>query len=276
MKNHIKKTYFKYIMAVVAIMPFFTIMYNGCNKSSSSEEKRIFVGAGAGLKPALDPIAKLFFEKTGIKVDHSYLCSAMVLSNMQLTRSGDILIPGSQHYMDIAIKKQIVNPDTVDVAGYMIPVIVVQKGNPKNITCIEDLAKPGLKVGVGEPEAVAVGKLTKKMLVSLGLYDSVMKNVVLTAGSATKLILPAVMGNVDAVINWRAVAKNFEAKIDIIKIKPEKVKYTVAPIGITKYSKKIEYAKKYVDFISSKEGRDIFEKYGYNLYFDIKKEKNVR
>ena len=124
----------------------------GCSNESKKAEpepkKSIMVGAGAGLKPALEPVAEAFTAKTGIKVEYSYLCSAMVLTNMQLTRSGDIMVPGSQHYMDLAIEKEVIDPNSVAVAGYMIPVIAVQKGNPHNITCLEDLAKPGLKVGV--------------------------------------------------------------------------------------------------------------------------------
>src|SRR4030042_3181083 len=53
-------------------------------EQKSAEPQSIMVGAGAGLKPVLDPVAKVFTEKTGIKVEHSYLCSAMVLTNFQL------------------------------------------------------------------------------------------------------------------------------------------------------------------------------------------------
>jgi len=239
-------------------------------------EKSIMVGAGAGLKPALEPVAEVFKAKTGIKVEYSYLCSAMVLTNMQLTRSGDVMVPGSQHYMDLAIEKGVIDPDSVAIAGYMFPVIAVQKGNPHNITCLEDLKKPGLKVGVGEKEALAVGRLTEKMLKALGLYEDVMKNVVLTAGSASKLMLPLAMKNLDAEINWMATAKAFNDKVDIIKIDPKKLKYSVAPIGMTVYSKNKEEAQKYLNFVGSKEGQEIFGKYGFAAYFDPSKIEKVR
>ena len=151
----------KNLVAVIGIILALLILNLGCTGESKQAEQKqaesIMVGAGAGLKPAMDPIGELFKAKTGIKVEYSYLCSAMVLTNMQLTRTGDIMVPGSQHYMDIAIEKGVIDPDSVAVAGYMIPVIAVQKGNPHNITCLEDLTKPGLKVGVGEKEALAVG-----------------------------------------------------------------------------------------------------------------------
>jgi len=270
----------KNLVAAIGIILALLILNLGCTGESKQAEQKqeqsIMVGAGAGLKPALDPVAEIFTAKTGIKVEYSYLCSAMVLTNMQLTRTGDIMVPGSQHYMDIAIEKKVIDPDTVAIAGYMIPVIGVRKGNPHNITCLEDLTKPGLKVGVGEAEALAVGRLTEKMLKELGLYEDVMKNVVLTAGSASKLVLPLAMGNLDAEINWMATCLAFADKVDIIKIDPKKLKYSVAPMGMTVYSKQKEASKKYLDFVGSKEGRAIFDKFGFAAYFDTAAIEQVR
>lgn len=261
------------VMYAIGIVVALILLSTGCSEKSDQaavqeEAKSIMVGAGAGLKPALDPIGKKFTEKTGIKVEYSYLCSAMVLTNMQLTRTGDAMVPGSQHYMDIAIEKGVIDKDTVTVAGYMIPVICVQKGNPHNITSLEDLTKPGLKVGVGEKEALAVGRLTDKMLKELGLYEDVTKNVVLTGGSASKLVLPLAMKNLDAEINWMATCQAFADKVDIIKIDPKKLKYSVAPIGMTTYSKAKEATKKYLEFVGSEDGREMFEKFGFSAYFN--------
>jgi molybdate transport system substrate-binding protein len=270
----------KITVMAIGIIVALQLVYMGCSseseKAEPEQQKSILVGAGAGLKPALDPVAERFTAKTGIKVEYSYLCSAMVLTNMQLTRTGDVMVPGSQHYMDLAIKKGVIDPDSVAVAGYMIPVIAVQKGNPHNITCLEDLTKPGLKVGIGEIEALAVGRLTEKMLKSLGLYEDIMANVVLTAGSASKLVLPLAMGNLDAEINWMATCKAFDEKVDIIKIDPKKLKYSVAPMGMTVYSKNKEAAKKYLAFVGSKEGQAMFGKYGFAAYFDPSEIERVR
>ena len=267
-------------VVVVGIIVSLYLFIMGCSgeskKAEQDQAKTIMVGAGAGLKPALDSVAKLFTEKTGIKVENSYLCSAMVLTNMQLTRTGDVMVPGTQYYIDLAIEKGVIDPDSVAVAGYMITVIAVQKGNPHNITCIEDLAKPGLKVGVGELEVLAVGRLTDKMLKELGIYEDVMKNVVVKGGSAIKLMLPLAMKNLDAEINFMATAKSFADKVDMIKIDPKKLKYSVAPIGMTTYTKNKEAAQKYLDFVTSKEGQSIFKKLGFAAYFDPEEIEKVR
>jgi ABC-type molybdate transport system substrate-binding protein len=114
------------------------------------------------------------------------------------------------------------------------------------------------------------------MLKELGLYEDIHKNVVLTAGSASKLVLPLAMKNLDAEINWMATCKAFADKVDIIKIEPNKLKYSVAPMGMTTYSKYKEATKKYLAFVGSKEGREIFESFGFAAYFDPEKIERVR
>lgn len=269
----------KYGVFIIGIIVTLNLFIMGCASESENakqeQAKSIMVGAGAGLKPALEPVAKAFTEKTGIKVENSYLCSAMVLTNMRLTRTGDIMVPGNQHYMDLAIEKGIIDSDSVAIAGYMIPVIAVQKGNPHNITCIEDLVKSGIKVGVGELDALAVGRLTDKMLKESGIYEDVMKNVVLKGGSAIKLMLPLAMKNLDAEINFMSTAQSFSDKVDMIKIDPKKLRYSVAPIGMTTYTKNKKGAQKYLDFVGSKEGRAIFAKYGFEAYFNPEKIEKV-
>jgi molybdate transport system substrate-binding protein len=260
----------------LGIVIAFQALSMSCTSGPDEDERSIMVGAGAGLKPVLDPVGEAFTEKTGIRVDYSYLCAAMVLTNMRLTKTGDVMVPGSQYYLDLAIEMGVIDPNTVAVAGYQIPVIAVQKGNPKNITCLEDLARPGITVGVGEKDALAVGRLTVMMLGNLGIYDEVMKNVQFEGGTATKLIMPVAMGNLDAVINWMPVAMAWEETVDFIKIDPEKLMYSIAPIGMTTYSQKKDLGRQYLDFVMSDEGRAIFERCGYAPYFDPEKIEKVR
>jgi len=249
---------------------FFSIL--SCSKTSNIEEHddSLFVLSGAGLKVVLDPLAEVFTKKTGIKVKYSYLCSAMLLTNIQLTQQGDVFVPGSRYYFNLARKKGLVDERYVADAVYQVPCIMVQKGNPKNIKCLEDLLKPGMKLGIGDSEATAVGRITEVMLKRLGYFDKFMKNVILVQGTATKLALSVCMNSVDAAINWLPTAKPFSHCSDTVLIDKKKVMYSTAPVALCIYSKKKEQAKKYFDFVLSPEGRRIFAEHGYGLYFEPK------
>jgi molybdate transport system substrate-binding protein len=114
------------------------------------------------------------------------------------------------------------------------------------------------------------------MLKELGIYEDVMKNVVVKGGSAIKLMLPLAMKNLDAEINFMQTALAFADKVDIIKIDPKKLKYSIAPIGMTTYTKNKEAAQKYLEFVASKEGQAIFKKFGFTAYFDPENIEKIR
>jgi molybdate transport system substrate-binding protein len=248
-----------------------------CSKETQVEKKNapLFVLSGAGLKCVLDPLAEAFTKETGVEVEYSYLCSAMLLTNLQLTRQGDVFVPGSKHYFNIAREKKLVDEDHMVIGGYMVPCIMVQKGNPKNIRGLDDLLKPGMRLGVGDFEALAVGRLTKVMLEREGIFDPFMANVEVIGGSATKMCLPVCMNSIDAVINWAGTAQTFDHCTDIVLIEPEKVLYSTFPVALTKYAKSSDKAMKYFNFVQSPRGKAIFEKYGFGLYFEATPERYV-
>ena len=81
-------------------------------------------------------------------------------------------------------------------------------------------------------------------------------------------MMPLATRNIDAEANFMSTAKSFADKVDMIKIDPRKLKYSVAPIGMTTYTRNKEWAQKYLDFVGSEEGRAIFAQYGFEAYFD--------
>ena len=94
--------------------------------------------AGAGLKAPLDEIGPLFTEKYGIAVQYNYGGAGALVPQMNLTRKGDVFMPGSTMEFKTAKSQGLVNESKF--VAYHVPVIVVQKGNPKNITTLADFA----------------------------------------------------------------------------------------------------------------------------------------
>lgn len=233
--------------------------------SAKAKVNELIVNAGAGLKPALDKINIEFQNRYGTKIMTQYMCSAMVLSNLLLARDTDVFFPGSEYYMKIAIEKGAVKKGDAFPAAYMIPVITTPKGNPKNIKTLKDMALPGVKLGLCEFETVAIGRLSKKMLTEVGLFEAVAKNHVFVGPNSTKLQLNVVLGSVDAAINWKATVLMFSDKCDYVDIPLDQLKYSIAPCGFSTFSKNKELAQNYVSFIMSDEGQTIFASEGYSL-----------
>jgi molybdate transport system substrate-binding protein len=228
--------------------------------------KEISVFAGSASKPALDEAAILFEKETGVKVYLTYGGSGTVLSQMELSKTGDVYIPGSPDYLVKAESKKITDPMTTKIVAYLIPAINVQSGNPKNIQSISDLANTGIKVGIGNPTTVCVGLYAIEILDSNNLLIDVYKNIITQASSCDNTATLISLKSVDAVMGW-SVFHDWDPKnIETIYIKPEQIsRLAYIPAAISTFTKEKEAAVSFINFLISSTGQNIFRKWGYNV-----------
>jgi molybdate transport system substrate-binding protein len=236
------------------------------------KEKTITIFAGAASKPALDEVAQAFEIETGIKVYCSYGGSGTVLSQMKLSSTGDLYMPGSPDYIPKAERDNVINPNTSEIVAYLIPVIAVQRGNPKNIQSLSDLAKSGITVGIGNPDAVCLGLYAVEILDYNHLLIDVGKNIITQAESCDKTASLLSLKAVDAVIGWHVFHDWSPDNIDVVYIKPEQLpRIAYIPVAISTFSHDIDSSRKFINFLVSKNAQQIFSKWGY-----IASESNAR
>ncbi len=230
--------------------------------SNSDSGQTLMVYSGAGLRKPMDEIAEKFKEKYGVQVQFNYAGSSQIMSQLELTNEGDVFIPGSEQYYDLANEKGLVEQKT-DIA-YHIPAIAVPKGNEKNIKGIKDLKKDGVKVILGDAKSTAIGKTSKKMLEKQNIFDDVMKNVVTTTSTVNEIMVHMSMNEADAAIVWEDNLYNLE-NVELVSIPEEENMIKTIPVTILKKSNKQELAKKFVDFMDSEEGKGCFKNHGFKI-----------
>ena len=79
-------------------------------KMVQSSPTRMLIFAGAASKPATEETVRIFQEKFGIPVDVIFGGSGFVLSQMKLTKKGDLYFPGSSDFMEVAKREGLVLP----------------------------------------------------------------------------------------------------------------------------------------------------------------------
>jgi molybdate transport system substrate-binding protein len=236
-------------------------------QDAQSSSKRILVFAGAASKPATEDAVKLFQEKTGVSVDVSFGGSGFVLSQMKLTKKGDLYFPGSSDFMEVAKKEGLVFPETERIVVYLIPSINVQKGNPKRISSLKDLTKDGIRVAIANPEFVCVGTYAVEIIeknLTPSEKEGFKKNLVNYTESCEKTANAISLKAVDAVIGWRVFQYWDPERIETIYLKPDEIpRVGYIPIAISKFTQDKILSQKFIDFILSLQGKTIFQKYHY-------------
>ncbi len=232
-----------------------------------AETPRLLIFAGSASKPPTQEAARLFTEKTGIPVDLVFGGSGYVLSQMKLTRKGDLYFPGSSDYMEIAKRQHLVDPKSEKIIVYLVPAITVAKGNPKRIHSLEDLTRPGIKVAIANPDGVCLGAYAVEILEKNFTPEqkkAFRKNLINYTASCAKTATAVSLHQVDTVIGWRVFGHWDPKRIETVPIKASRlVRIGYIPIAVSRFSRHPDLAKRFIDFLLSPEGRKIFARYHY-------------
>jgi molybdate transport system substrate-binding protein len=95
-------------------------------------------------------------------------------------------------------------------------VLLVRPGNPQAIQSIADLARPGLKIGIGDPRYSTCGEMFVQYLDQKGLREKVMANVALQARAHTEIANGMIAGPLDAIVVWNFVAELYKGKVQLV------------------------------------------------------------
>jgi len=221
------------------------------------------VHAGAGIRPPLDELGQAFEKKTGVRVDYNYKGSGCLLADICFSKKGDAYIPGELFYIEQAKERGFLAQSRV--VASMSTVLIVQKGNPKNIKSLKDLVRPGLRIGLGDPEAVAVGRSANESLTKAGVVRDVQKNVVMKALNVVELGIGVKLKHLDAAIVWDATAHLFKDEVERFDL-PDKWRVdSPIPVCVLTFSEHPSEAKSFMDFLASEEAAKIFRAHGYGV-----------
>ncbi len=269
-----------WLVLLVASLLMSTLCLVGCDQQSSTEQmsdmkktettqnqtlpyqgQSLQVYSGAGFSKVMDEMGQAFTEKYGAQVNFNYANTAQILSQLEINKQGDVLLCASLNDMDIAKQKGFADK-YVEVA-YHIPAIAVPQGNPAGITCLEDLAKPGVKLVLGDEKATAIGKKGAKIFQKSKL-TSIENNVVARTATVNEIVTKIGLKQADAGLVFED--NGFGVKdIEVISIPEEQNVIDKAPVCVLSFTKNAEPAQAFVDFVASKEGKAIFTKHRFKV-----------
>jgi molybdate transport system substrate-binding protein len=238
----------------------FVSLLLGCHAQAPKDGK-LLLFCGAGIRPPVAELAEEFGRRHNIVVECDYAGSEVLLSRIKLTRQGDLYMPGDLHYVELAEQEGLIA--SKQNVCYFVPVILVQKGNPKDIRTLSDLTRPELRVGLGDPKACAVGRTCTEIFQKNGIPEEQIA-VAFRSVTVNELGNQVKLGALDAAIVWDAVAAFYPDQTQSVPIPAEQNVISTVPIGVLRSSKHPELAQAFVEFITSQQGREVFAKHHYS------------
>lgn len=242
------------------------VLLFGCKaekpEESNSAAKELLLFCGAGIRPPVQQIAEAFEREHGVKIVTDYAGSEVLISKIKLARRGDLYMPGDKHYVELAAQEDLILSQKS--VCYFVPTILVRKGNPKNIHGLQDLLANGLKLGLGDAKACAIGRKTKQIFARNNIArEDVEKNVVFQSLTVNELGMQIQAGSLDAVIVWDAIARYYSEHGTEVPIPVEENVISTVNIGVLTFTKDRSLAEQFVEFAVSPRGQSIFKQHNY-------------
>jgi len=151
-------------ISLLVLLMAVTFVSGNAGTGFCAEEEPLLVYCGAGLMKPMDELYPMFQEKHDCQVRMVYAGSGELFGMIATRQNGDVYIPGAEKYTKDALAKGMVVEKGTETICYHVPVILTPKGNPGNITCLEDLAKEGLRLALADSKAAAIGKTETRCL----------------------------------------------------------------------------------------------------------------
>lgn len=230
------------------------------DKWSAKPEMLLYSGGVNRL--AIEKLVQQFADREGVTVNTVFngcgiLCSAM----KTMEDSGHPKFPDVYFACDVCFVPPVAAhfPEAVMLTETMI-VIAVPRGNPRNIKTMADLAGPGLRLGLCNAEQSTLGYLTRAMLKSDNLWESVQRNVAVEVPTADFLINQMRAGGLDAAIVYQVNVQPQSEHLEAIALPSDKAK-AVQPFAVRHDSPNRHLSQRLLDYL--KMHRESFEAAGF-------------
>ena len=191
----------------------------------------VLVLCAASMRGPMDEVVRRYNAVSTDRVVCTYGGSGELCAQLQNSGRGDLYVCHDP-FMPWASRQGLVAQwQTVAFADL---VLVVPKGNPKDLRTLEDLARPGLRLGVGDRKSSTSGYIIQQMFNKLPCRERLWKNATLETKGHQPRCTDVELGNLDASLVWNGVAFLYRDRLDMFPVPRDNVDaVTSATYGVT-------------------------------------------
>jgi molybdate transport system substrate-binding protein len=227
------------------------------------DRRPLFVYCAAGLKTPVEQIARDYEDEYGVQIQLTYGGSNTLLTNLEVSKRGDLFISADDFYIDKAREKGLLEEDIP--LAHMTAVLAVRKDNPKGVHSLKDLLeKKDVRLAQAEPEAAAIGMLTKKTLQKTGRWEALHKRTKVFKPTVSDVANDVKVGTVDAGIVWDAVVRQYGGELKMIELPELKRVRSDISVGVLRSCDRPASALHFARYLSARDkGLLVFKDKGY-------------
>jgi len=240
------------------LAPFARTGYRVVAGDAWADKPEVVLYSGGVNRVAIEDTLQRFEQREGARITRVYNGCGILLSQMKAGQRPDAYLACDVSFMQPV--ENLFGPP-VEISETDI-VILVAKGNAKNVRSLADLAQPGLRLGIANAKQSTLGDLTAKLLTHAGLFDAVMANVKTQTPTADLLVNQMRTGALDAVVVYAANTSQVRDTLEVVPLNLPGAK-AVQPYAVGQNSGHRFLMARLLAAIRSAESRQRYEALGF-------------
>jgi len=242
------------------LQEFARLGYDAVEGDTWAETPELVLYSGAMNRPAVEETVRQFEQREGVRVTRIYNGCGILVAQMKAGARPDAYLTCDKSFVSPVGD---LFPETAVELSDSAIVLLVAKGNPKQITSLQDLAKPNLRIGVANAQQSTLGDLTKRLLQQESIFDRVMANVVTQVPTADLLVNQMRAGALDAAVVYASNTTPVRQQLDVVQLQiPQAI--AIQTFSIRKDSAFRNLSARLLASLRSQESRRRYETAGFH------------
>ncbi len=238
---------------------------------SPAAKKNLIVYAAASLTGAFKEIGTQFeLEHPGVQVSLNLAGSQILRTQLEQGAQADVFASADHQNMDLLAAEQLIAAETITEFVTNSLIIILPASNPGQVTTLKDLARQGVKVILADA-SVPAGAYARQVLEKMSQdaeYGSdfstrVLENVVSNETDVKQVVAKVELGEADAGIVYKSDAVA-TPELGTLSIPAQFNIIASYPIAVLRRAPEAALAAEFINFVTSPEGQNILEKWGFN------------
>ncbi len=245
----------------VLVLSLLVFIVSGCSQKAPSRE--LTISAAASLTDCMADIQEAFKgQYPDIALKFNFGSSGALKEQIEQGAPVDVFFSAGKAQVQTLIESGLVEEESTKEVLRNKLVLITGKDDSKSLS-FKTLGETDLeKLAVGDFGSVPVGQYTEEVFKALGLTDQLKDNLVY-AKDVREVLFWVETGNAEAGIVYETDAKVSQKVIICDSADESWHDPIIYPVALIKGSPRLEEAKLFTAFLTSKEAQDIFRAYGF-------------
>ena len=230
------------------------------------EPVELLIGAAMSLVDVVEVLSEIYMtENPHVSILHNFASSGALQGQIEEGAPIDIFFSAAAAQMNNLEEQGLIYGTGSPVVRNTVA-LIVPAASDIAIESFADVASDAVSiVGVGDPEAMPIGRFAEEVFTELGVADEVYEKATL-ASDVRQILTWVEMAEVDAGVVFMTDAITSD-DVRVVEVADAALHSpSVNPVGIVERSEHIDEAQAFIEFLFSSYARSIFEGFGFEMY----------